>query len=71
MQGPLRVKLREADFLPAAGDGSATVKPAGAGAPPFRIEHHTVLVSAPDMHWAQSRAALIPEDPPRVIMTTR
>jgi hypothetical protein len=37
----------------------------------FRIEHSTVLTSTGDYHWAQSRAALIPGRPPRVIVTTQ
>ncbi len=38
---------------------------------PFRIEQSVVLTSGPDLHWSQSRAALIPEKPPRVILTTQ
>ena len=37
----------------------------------FRIEHSTVLTSLGEYYWAQSRAALIPGDPARVIVTTQ
>lgn len=40
-------------------------------APAFRIEHSTVLTSPPALHWAQSRAALIPGHPARVLLTTQ
>jgi hypothetical protein len=37
----------------------------------FRIENQTVLTSSGDFHWSQSRPALIPGDPARVIVTTQ
>ncbi len=37
----------------------------------FRIENSTVLTSAGAYHWAQSRAAVIPGDPARVMVTTQ
>ena len=37
----------------------------------YRIERSTVLTSTGDYHWSQSRAALIPGDPARVIVTTQ
>src|SRR5262245_21203746 len=40
-------------------------------APPFRIEHSTILTSPPDLHFAQSHAALIPGNPPCVLLTTQ
>ena len=39
--------------------------------PPFRIEQSVVLTSGPDLHYSQSRAALIPGSPPRVLVTTQ
>lgn len=39
--------------------------------PPFRIEQSTVQTSTGEHHWAQSRAALIPGNPARVIVTTQ
>jgi hypothetical protein len=42
-----------------------------ADAPAFRIEHSIVLTSSANLHWAQSRAALIPGEPARVLMTTQ
>lgn len=39
--------------------------------PAFRIEQSVVITSPPDLHFAQSRAALIPGTPPRVILTTQ
>lgn len=39
--------------------------------PAFRIEHSTIQISKGRFLWAQSRAALIPEIPPRVILTTQ
>jgi hypothetical protein len=44
---------------------------ASAAEPAFRIENSTVLTSTGDYHWSQSRAALIPGDRPRVIITTQ
>ena len=40
-------------------------------AAPFRIEHSVILTSPPDLHFAQSRAALVPANPPRVLLTTQ
>jgi hypothetical protein len=40
-------------------------------APAFRIERSTVLTSAGGYHWSQSRAAVIPGNPARVIVTTQ
>ncbi len=37
----------------------------------LRIEHSTILTSQGEYHWAQSRAALIPGHPSRVILTTQ
>jgi hypothetical protein len=37
----------------------------------FRIENSTVLTSQGEYHWSQSRAALIPGNPARVIVTTQ
>lgn len=37
----------------------------------FRIENSTVLISEGDYHWSQSRAAVVPGDPARVIITTQ
>lgn len=37
----------------------------------FRIERSTVLTSSGDYHWSQSRPAVIPGDPLRVIVTTQ
>jgi len=37
----------------------------------FRIEHSTVLTSSGDYHWAQSRPAVIPGNPLRVVVTTQ
>jgi hypothetical protein len=42
-----------------------------AAAPAFRIEHSVVLTSPSELHWAQSRAALIPGNPARVILTAQ
>ncbi|HEY1049150.1 MAG TPA: sialidase family protein [Prosthecobacter sp.] len=42
-----------------------------AGVPPFRIEQSTVQTSTGAHHWSQSRAALIPGNPARVIVTTQ
>ncbi|HYF34242.1 MAG TPA: sialidase family protein [Prosthecobacter sp.] len=39
--------------------------------PAFRIEQSIVLTSSGGLHWAQSRAAIIPENAPRVILTTQ
>lgn len=39
--------------------------------PPFRIEQSTVQTSTGEHHWSQSRAALIPGSPARVIVTTQ
>jgi len=39
--------------------------------PAFRIEQSVVLTSPPELHFAQSRAALIPGEPARVILTTQ
>ncbi len=44
---------------------------AGAAGPHFRVEHSVVLTSTGKFHWAQSRAALIPGSPSRVIVTTQ
>lgn len=38
---------------------------------PFRIEQRVILISPKDLHFAQSRAALVPGDPPRVLLTTQ
>lgn len=38
---------------------------------PFRIENSTVLTSTGDYHWSQSRPAVIPGNPARVIITTQ
>ena len=40
-------------------------------AEPYHIEHSTVLTSEGEYHWAQSRAALVPGNPARVIVTTQ
>jgi hypothetical protein len=40
-------------------------------APAFRVECSTVLTSAGDYHWSQSRPAVIPGNPARVIVTTQ
>jgi hypothetical protein len=37
----------------------------------FRIEQSVVLTSPQELHWAQSRAALIPGRVPRVLLTTQ
>ncbi|WP_395738841.1 exo-alpha-sialidase [Prosthecobacter sp.] len=37
----------------------------------FRIENSTVLTSTGAYHWSQSRAAVIPGDPARVMITTQ
>jgi hypothetical protein len=37
----------------------------------FRIENSTVLTSTGQYHWSQSRAALIPGNPARVLVTTQ
>jgi len=42
-----------------------------ASAAEFRIENCTVLTSKGAYHWAQSRAAVIPCDPARVMVTTQ
>ncbi len=42
-----------------------------AAAADFRIEHSTVLTSSGPYYWAQSRAAVIPGNPARVIVTTQ
>ena len=39
--------------------------------PPFRIERSTVLTSHGAYHWSQSRPAIIPGDPLRVVVTTQ
>lgn len=39
--------------------------------PVFRIEQSTVQTSMGEHHWSQSRAALIPGNPTRVIVTTQ
>ncbi|MGV3663635.1 MAG: exo-alpha-sialidase [Prosthecobacter sp.] len=39
--------------------------------PAFRIEQSTVHTSTGEHHWSQSRAALIPGNPARVIITTQ
>lgn len=38
---------------------------------PFRIEQQVILTSTGDYHWSQSRAAVIPGNPSRVILTTQ
>jgi hypothetical protein len=40
-------------------------------APALRIENATILTSSPNIHWAQSRAALIPGAQPRVLLTAQ
>ncbi len=42
-----------------------------AGAADFRIESSTVLTSSGSYHWSQSRPAVIPGNPARVIVTTQ
>ena len=42
-----------------------------AEAAPFRIENSTVITSTGEYLWSQSRAALIPGSPARVIITTQ
>lgn len=42
-----------------------------AAEPAFRVENSTVLTSTSEYHWSQSRPALIPGDPARVIVTTQ
>ena len=42
-----------------------------ASAADFRTENSTVLASKGAYHWAQSRAAVIPGDPARVMVTTQ
>ena len=37
----------------------------------YRIERSTVLTSAGAYHWSQSRPAVIPGDPARVVVTTQ
>lgn len=37
----------------------------------FRIENSTVLTSAGEYHWSQSRPALIPGNPNRVMVMTQ
>ncbi len=44
---------------------------AGDAAPVFRIERSTALTSTGDYHWSQSRPAVIPGNPARVIVTTQ
>lgn len=39
--------------------------------PPFRIEQSVILTSPRDLHFAQSRAALLPGNPSRVLLTTQ
>ncbi len=41
------------------------------GGEPFRIEQSTVLTSEGEYHWSQSRPAVIPGEPARVIITTQ
>lgn len=38
---------------------------------PLQIEQHVILTSPTELHWAQSRAALIPGSPARVILTAQ
>src|SRR5688572_6973643 len=38
---------------------------------PFRIENSAILTSPPEHYYMQSRGALIPGDPSRVIVTTQ
>jgi hypothetical protein len=38
---------------------------------PFRIENSTILTSEGAYHWSQSRPAVIPGNPARVIVTTQ
>jgi len=38
---------------------------------PFRVEQRVILTSPKHLHFAQSRAALVPGDPPRVLLTTQ
>lgn len=42
-----------------------------AAEPTFRIERSTVLTSTGTYHWAQSRAAVIPGEPSRVVVMTQ
>jgi hypothetical protein len=39
--------------------------------PPFRIEHSVILTSSKELHFAQSRAALVPGCSPQVLLTTQ
>src|SRR5436189_5879234 len=41
------------------------------GAADFQIERSTVLTSAGDYYWSQSRPAVIPGNPLRVVVTTQ
>jgi len=38
---------------------------------PFQIEQNVILTSPQDLHFAQSRGALVPGNPPRVLVTTQ
>ncbi|TDU70589.1 hypothetical protein EI77_02636 [Prosthecobacter fusiformis] len=49
----------------------ATLLVGSAGAEDYRIELSTIQTSVGDLYWAQSRAALIPGEPARVIVTTQ
>lgn len=47
------------------------IAPSAFAAPAFRIEHSVVLTSTGDYHWSQSRPAVIPGQPARVVVTTQ
>lgn len=49
----------------------AAVPSADANGSAFHIENSVVLTGPETMHWTQSRVALVPENPPRVILTTQ
>src|SRR5262245_40689303 len=51
--------------------GACTFAKADEKYAPLRIETSVILTSMGDLHFAQSRAALIPGNPSRVLLTTQ
>ena len=70
--------MRESSVISAAGlllawlapPSQASSPPAGA-APPYRIEQSVILEGKKDLHFTQSRTAIIPGDPLRILLTTQ
>lgn len=50
---------------------SVAALPATQPSPDYSIENSTIATSPADWHFAQSRAALLPVNPPRIVITTQ